>query len=179
MGRRPTRPITEIDLTLEEQEHVRNALQFLRLKLGGWRALMKLLKFEETTLIKSGNGSRTVTASMAFRIARLVGVSVDDLVHGKFPEEGTCPRRGHENKTAEEKPPLCLNGKPRDYRVFYCPCCLRTAVFEAPQGSPIGYTPGRCGLCTCTWFYIAKLAPNGMASMTTGPIGGPKQRKRA
>jgi hypothetical protein len=94
MGRRPVRPITEIDLTLEEQEHVRNALQFLRVKLGGWRSLTKLLKFEETTLIKSGNGSRTVTASMAFRIARLVGVSVDDLVHGKFPEAGTCPRCG-------------------------------------------------------------------------------------
>jgi hypothetical protein len=77
MGRRPVRPITEIDLTLEEQEHVRNALQFLRVKLGGWRSLTKLLKFEETTLIKSGNGSRTVTASMAFRIARLVGVSVE------------------------------------------------------------------------------------------------------
>lgn len=95
MGRRPSRPITEIDLTLEEQEHVRNALQFLRVKLGGWRSLTKLLKFEETTLIKSGNGSRTVTASMAFRIARLVGVSVDDLVHGKFPEAGTCPRCGY------------------------------------------------------------------------------------
>lgn len=63
--------------------------------LGGWRSLTKLLKFEETTLIKSGNGSRTVTASMAFRIARLVGVSVDDLVHGRFPEAGTCPRCGY------------------------------------------------------------------------------------
>jgi hypothetical protein len=89
------RPVTDLDLTLEEQEHVRNALQFLRLKLGGWRALTKLLRFEETTLIKSGNGSRTVTASMAFRIARVVGVSVDDLVRGKFPEAGMCPRCGY------------------------------------------------------------------------------------
>jgi hypothetical protein len=32
---------------------------------------------------------------MAFRIARLVGVSVDDLVRGKFPEPGTCPRCGY------------------------------------------------------------------------------------
>jgi hypothetical protein len=105
MGRRPVRPITEIDLTLEEQEHVRNALQFLRVKLGGWRPLMKLLKFEETTLIKSGNGSRTVTASMAFRIARLVGVSVDDLVHGKFPEPGTCPRCGYKLSVAVKAVP--------------------------------------------------------------------------
>lgn len=103
MGRRPVRPITEIDLTLEEQEHVRNALQFLRVKLGGWRSLTKLLKFEETTLIKSGNGSRTVTASMAFRIARLVGVSVDDLIHGKFPEAGTCPRCGYKDLTKESR----------------------------------------------------------------------------
>jgi plasmid maintenance system antidote protein VapI len=78
-------------------EHVRNALLFLQIKLGGWRALTKLLKFEEMTLIKSGNGSRTVTASMAFRIARLVEVTVDDLVHGKFPEPGTCPRCGYKS----------------------------------------------------------------------------------
>ena len=87
--------VTELDLTREEQEHVRNALHFLRVKLGGWRYLTKLLHFEEMTLIQSGNGTRTVTASMAFRIARVVGVPVDDLIHGKFPEPGTCPRCGY------------------------------------------------------------------------------------
>jgi hypothetical protein len=111
------RPITDLDLTLDEQEHVRNALLFLRVKLGGWRALTKLLKFEETTLIKSGNGSRTVTASMAFRIARLVGVSVDDLVHGKFPEPGTCPRCGYmTNGKVETTKESASHGKSKEKR---------------------------------------------------------------
>lgn len=89
------RPITELDLSREEQEHVRNALYFLRAKFGTWKSIGKLLHFEETTLINSANGSRTVTASMAFRLARVLKIDVDSLVAGRFPEAGTCPRCGY------------------------------------------------------------------------------------
>lgn len=91
--------VTTLDLTLQEQERVRNALHFLRVKLGDWRSLARLLHFEEMTLIQVGNGSRTATAAMAFRIARAVDVKIDDLIAGRFPEPGTCPRCGYKNET--------------------------------------------------------------------------------
>jgi hypothetical protein len=90
---RPT--VTTLDLSVDEQEHVRNAIHFLRLKLGTWKSLARLLHFEEITLTQSADGSRSVTASMAFRIARVANIKVDELITGHFPVPGTCPRCGY------------------------------------------------------------------------------------
>ena len=87
--------VTELDLKLDEQEHVRNALHFLRAKFGTWKSIARTLHFEEVTVIQIANGTRTVTASMAFRLARVLAVGVDDLVGGRFPEPGVCPRCGY------------------------------------------------------------------------------------
>lgn len=86
------RTVTELDLRVEEQEHVRNALYFLRAKFGTWRSIARLLHFEEATLVQCANGTRPVAANMAFRLARVIALKVDDLLAGKFPEPGVCPR---------------------------------------------------------------------------------------
>jgi hypothetical protein len=36
-----------------------------------------------------------VTPIIAFRIAKFAKVGVDDVLAGRFPEAGTCPRCGH------------------------------------------------------------------------------------
>ena len=41
------------------------------------------------------NGYNQVSASLAFRVARLAGVMVDDLLVGKFLPPGACPNCGH------------------------------------------------------------------------------------
>jgi hypothetical protein len=92
------RTISTIDLTIEEQEHVRSALHYLRLRFGGWSPLARVLHFEETTLVHVGKGRRGVSAPMAFRIARLVKVKIDDLLAGGFPAVGVCPRCGYDPK---------------------------------------------------------------------------------
>ena len=89
------------DLTVQEQDCVRVALRFLRIRIGGWEQLSKVLGFKETTLTNVTRG-RTASASLAFRIARFVGVGVDNLLAGKFPPSGTCPYCGH---CAESTPP--------------------------------------------------------------------------
>lgn len=98
------RGVTTLDLMVEEQEHVRAALHFLKVKLGTCKSLAKVLHFEETTLLNAWNAKRTVTANMAFRIAPLVGVGVgiDDLLAGKWLEANTCPRRGYQDTRKEE-----------------------------------------------------------------------------
>ena len=83
------------DLTTQEQENVRGALLFLRTRCGGWKPLTKALRFQGKTLLHVSGGSRPVSASMAVRVARLASVSVDDVLTGKYPAQGTCPHCGY------------------------------------------------------------------------------------
>lgn len=84
------------DLTAEEQTNVRKALRFLRNRAGGWSAVASALGFTRKTLRHVGDDrKRVVSASMAFRVAKLAGVSVDDLLAGKYPPANACPHCGH------------------------------------------------------------------------------------
>lgn len=89
------------DLTKEEQAAVRGALQFLRRRFGGWGPLGKALKMRDSTLAHVGSG-KAVGPLIAFRVARFARVTVDDLLVGKFPAEGTCPYCGHCPASKEE-----------------------------------------------------------------------------
>lgn len=98
------REVSTVDLTAEEQEHVRTALVFLHAKFGGWRNVAKTLRFEQKFLADIVRRRRNVSASLAFRLARLVAIGVDDLVAGRWPEPGTCPKCGF-------KPPKLIDGR--------------------------------------------------------------------
>lgn len=90
------------DLTRDEQTKVRTALRFLHLRFGGWLPLGKALGQKETTLSNVSAGRAAVTPRLAFRIARLVKIGIDDLLLGKFPHPNACPYCGH---VAEEGDP--------------------------------------------------------------------------
>jgi hypothetical protein len=85
------------DLTPAEQTNVRTALRFLRNRCGGWKPVAKALHFGETTLGNAAGGRR-ISPTLAFRVARLAGVSVDDVLAGRFPAPGTCPHCGHQKE---------------------------------------------------------------------------------
>jgi hypothetical protein len=88
-----------IDLTETEQANVRAALRFLRYRAGGWKAMAPVLGFKKKTLTNVSEG-RAVSANMAFRVARLAGVPVDDLLTGKFPLPGACAHCGRNSSGA-------------------------------------------------------------------------------
>jgi hypothetical protein len=85
------------DLTATEQTNVRTALKFLRLRCGTWAVLSKALRFGESTLGNMVNG-KAVTPLVAFRVARLARVGVDDVLAGRFPAPGTCAHCGHQKE---------------------------------------------------------------------------------
>jgi hypothetical protein len=87
--------VTALNLTDKEQAAVRTALQFLRGTIGGYTKLGRVLRLDHSTLIHAANGRRQITPLITFRIARAVGVGIDDLLAGKFPPVGTCPKCGH------------------------------------------------------------------------------------
>lgn len=82
-------------LTPKEQKNVRTALRYLRLRAGARVVVAEALRVAEDTIWKVLTGRRNATASMAFRIARVADVSVDDVLAGRWPAPRTCPHCGH------------------------------------------------------------------------------------
>lgn len=100
-----------MDLDEKEQGHVRTALRFLRRRAGGWAPLSKALGFQPDTLEKVANArGRAATASMALRVARCLGCSVDDLLEGRFLP-GACPQCGRMPDFADD--PTAIDDGPR------------------------------------------------------------------
>lgn len=89
------------DLTLTEQKNVRTALRYLRRRAGNGKALAEVLHFSPDTVKKVTGGLSPVTASMTMRVARLAGVTVDDLLEGRYVP-GACPKCGHVPDFADE-----------------------------------------------------------------------------
>ncbi|MFO0740866.1 MAG: hypothetical protein U0270_33525 [Labilithrix sp.] len=90
------------DLTTDEQKHVRAALNFLKNRFG-WPSLAKILHYNEWNIRKLGRGAKTISPTMAFRVARLAQVGVDDILTGKWPAPGTCPHCGHHDAAKAAK----------------------------------------------------------------------------
>lgn len=74
-----------------------NALCFLRVKFESWKPIAKLLHFEEASLADVRAKRRSVSANLAVRLARILGIGIDDLLAGNWPEPGMCPRCGYKD----------------------------------------------------------------------------------
>lgn len=83
------------DLTSEEQKKVCAAMAFLRARIGNWKSVAVALRLPPTYVSGMINGKISVTARTAFRVARLAGVGVDEVLSGKYPPDKTCPLCGH------------------------------------------------------------------------------------
>lgn len=81
-------------LTVKEQRHVRTAIRFLRFKVGGWQPLADALGVKADSISKVLRGAREVTAKLAYSVARLTDVSIDDLLAGSLLSPRTCPHCG-------------------------------------------------------------------------------------
>lgn len=86
--------MSTLGLSEEEQKNGRQALRYLRFRTGGWKPLAAALGFKRKTLTNVSEGSKGVSPNMAFRLARLAGVTIEDLLAGKFPPPGACPHCG-------------------------------------------------------------------------------------
>jgi len=84
-----------VKLTEKEQRHVRTAIRFLRFKVGGWQPFADALGLKVDSLVKVTNArGRDVTARLAYSVARLTDVGIDDLLAGALLSPRTCPHCG-------------------------------------------------------------------------------------
>jgi hypothetical protein len=89
------------DLTTAEQTHVRTALKFLRSRCGTWAAVSKALRLGKNSACNVAAGAN-VTPLVAFRVARLAKVAVDDVLAGRFPDPRCCPHCGQVREEAAQ-----------------------------------------------------------------------------
>ena len=85
------------DLTTDEQEHVRVALKHLHAIYRQWKLLGPMLRIKAQSVKNIAHGYGCVSASIAFRVARLAGVPMEDLLRGCYPPPGTCKHCGRSN----------------------------------------------------------------------------------
>jgi len=112
------------DLLEPEQRNVRTALRYLRVRTGGWITVAAALHCKPDTLGKIVSGRRGVTASLAVRIARLVEVSIDELLDGRALPAQLCPHCGRptddftDEQTVVEDQPREISRKLGDRNAF-------------------------------------------------------------
>ena len=79
-------------LSPEQAANVRVALKVLKIRHG------TLVKVAELMRVTFGSLTRTLSvepnAGLAMRVAQVAGVTVDDVLSGNFPAEGSCPYCG-------------------------------------------------------------------------------------
>lgn len=73
---------------------MRTAIRFLRFKVGGWQPLADALGVKADSISKVLRGARDVTAKLAYSVARLTDVAIDDLLSGALLSPRTCPHCG-------------------------------------------------------------------------------------
>lgn len=89
------RDLSTADLSEDQQENVVNAIYFLRVRLEGIAPVARLLKIDPASVSNICARRRAPGPAIAFRLAKAVGVGVDDVLAGKWPEAGSCPRCGY------------------------------------------------------------------------------------
>jgi hypothetical protein len=66
-------------------------LRFLRIRVGTWKMLAKVLRFEASTMRNVNKGVNPVSINMAYRASRLAGVPFEDVVTGTVPGSWDVP----------------------------------------------------------------------------------------
>lgn len=77
-----------------EEERVRRAMRVLHVRYGNWTRVCEALGYHRVTVERVLNIRRTATPAFAMRVARLLGVSLGDVLSGAWPKPGECPMCG-------------------------------------------------------------------------------------
>lgn len=85
-------------LTADEQNNVRTALKFLRLRFGTVALVGSALKLRPDMISEMLSGRKSVNAETTLRLARFAQIGLDDLLAGKYPVPGTCPHCGRDRR---------------------------------------------------------------------------------
>ena len=82
------------DLSREEQQNVLDTLRTLRARFGNWFTVERALPISHSQRVEMTEGRTEVSTTIAFRIAKLLEVSLHDVIQGLLLPKPTCPHCG-------------------------------------------------------------------------------------
>lgn len=85
------------DLSLDEQKNVRAYLQMLHVRFGNWRTVERSLPVSHSALNDVLQGRTEPSVTIAFRIAKMLDVSLHHVLTGTALPPGTCKHCGRVN----------------------------------------------------------------------------------
>jgi hypothetical protein len=78
------------DLSRDEQRNVLDMLRALRARFGNWFSVERALPMSHSQRVEMTEGRADVSATIAFRIAKLLEVSLHDVIQGVALPKSTC-----------------------------------------------------------------------------------------
>jgi len=96
MGPRPRTPAPGRGCSRSppEQTHVRSLIRVLRVRLGNWQSVERVLPLSHGMRVDVMAGRYEVSASVAFRVAKVLDVSLHDVLDGTALPPGVCKHCG-------------------------------------------------------------------------------------
>jgi len=82
------------DLSRDEQRNVIHVLRALRGRFGNWITVERALPISHSQRVELTEGRTEVSTTIAFRIAKLLDVSLHDVLKGTALPQPTCPHCG-------------------------------------------------------------------------------------
>jgi hypothetical protein len=82
------------DLSRTEQQNVLDTLRALRTRFGNWLTVERALPISHSQRVEMTEGRTEVSTTIAFRIAKLLEVSLHDVLQGAALPKPTCPHCG-------------------------------------------------------------------------------------
>jgi hypothetical protein len=82
------------DLSLAEQAHVLTLLRMLHVKLGSWLQVERALPMSHSALAEVIAGRSEVSTTLAFRVAKVLDVSLHHVLTGTALPPGVCKHCG-------------------------------------------------------------------------------------
>jgi hypothetical protein len=82
------------DLSRDEQRNVLETLLALRKRFGNWLTVEQALPISHSQRVEITSGRADMSTTIAFRIAKLLEVSLHDVIQGLAIAKPTCPHCG-------------------------------------------------------------------------------------
>jgi hypothetical protein len=82
------------DLSRIEQQNVLDTMRALRTRFGNWLTVERALPISHSQRVEMTEGRTEVSTTIAFRIAKLLEVSLHDVIQGIALPKPTCPHCG-------------------------------------------------------------------------------------
>ena len=82
------------DLSRAEQQNVLDTLRALHTRFGNWLTVERAVPISHSQRVEITKGRAEVSTTIAFRIAKLLEVSLHDVLQGTALPKSTCPHCG-------------------------------------------------------------------------------------